>query len=72
MKLHRLVITVLDFDDLGANEVSAVIANARYQNHCISPVIHKVETRDIGEWSDDNPLNKQSTADAEIERLFAS
>lgn len=72
MKIHKVVLTIIDFDEVGADGVKEVIENARYPNRCISPHVRSVETRDIGEWSDDHLLNKRDTAEAEIKRLFAS
>lgn len=71
MEVHRIVLTVIDFDGLGAQRCADAIANARFPNHCISPSILGVETRNIGEWRDDHPLNRLGTAGAEITRLFA-
>lgn len=71
MKVHRITLTVIDFDELGADGVREVIENASYPNRCVSPSVTTVETRDIGPWSDDHPLNNRSTAAAEMARLFA-
>ena len=70
MKAYKLEILVIDFDGLGADGIKDAIENARYPNRCISPDVRRVECEDIGEWSDDHPLNKHSTAAAEFERLF--
>ena len=72
MQVIKLEVTVIDFDGLGADGVKDTIENARYPNHCISPTVRSVEVRDIGAWSDDHPLNKLSTADAELNRLFGA
>lgn len=70
MQVHKIVLTVIDFDRLGAAAVCATLENARFPNDCISPSVMSIETRDCGEWSDDHPLNNRQTADAEIARLF--
>ena len=72
MKIHKLEVIVIDFDDIGAEEIKDVLENARYPNRCISPDVRKVETREFGEWDDGHPLNNRNTADAEIERIFAT
>ena len=41
-------------------------------NTCIRPDVHSIETVDIGEWDDDNPLNIYTESDAEWKRLFPS
>lgn len=70
MQVLKLVVTVIDFDGLGADGVKDAIENARYPNRCISPHVRSVEVRDIGEWSDGHPLNNRKTADDELLRLF--
>lgn len=71
MKIHRVVMYIIDFDEVGADGVKEVLQNTRYPNRCISPNIAEVQTRDIGEWSDDHPLNKLSTADSTAKALFS-
>lgn len=70
MKVHRLVLMVIDFDDLGSDQVRDVLENARYPNRCIAPAVMEMQTADIGEWSDDHPLNSSKTYVAEFARLF--
>lgn len=72
MKIHRIVLTVIDFDELGPRGVCEALENARYPNRCIAPNVLELETRDCGEWHDDHPLNKSTTYDAEVARLFGS
>jgi hypothetical protein len=71
MKVHKLTIIVIDFDELGADEVKTTIENQRFPNDCIYPSVESIETRDCGKWSDEHPLNNSKTKAAEIERLFA-
>jgi hypothetical protein len=70
MQVHKIVLTVIDFDGLGQQGVIEALENARYPNRCIAPTVLAADTRDCGEWSDDHPLNKRDTADAEMARLF--
>ena len=71
MNVHRVVLTVIDFDGIGAESVRDVIENAMYPNRCIAPTVESVETRDCGEWSDDHPLNQSGSVCAEaIKELF--
>jgi hypothetical protein len=46
------------------------LENTKYPNRCISPDVLSAETREIGEWHDDHPLNNEETAQAENDRLF--
>ncbi len=70
MEVHRITLYVVDMDFMGAEEVKSVLENTRYPNRCISPDVLDIETRDIGEWDDDHPLNKTATADDYYRKLF--
>lgn len=69
-QVHKVTLYIVDHDSLGAAEVSDVLRNTNYPNSCIYPAILSVQTADAGEWDDDHPLNKSSTAADEIKRLF--
>lgn len=71
MKAYKLELLILDHDGLGDSGITSAIENAHYPNRCISPSVMKIESRDIGEWQDDNPLNFTSKKKAEYERLFS-
>lgn len=70
MKVHKVVLTIIDFDEIGADEVKSVIENVKYPNRCISPDVWNIETADIGEWDDSHPLNNTRTSHAEWSRIF--
>ena len=70
MKAYKITILVLDFDDMGEENVRKTIEETRYANHCISPEVKSIQSCDI-EWADDHPLNNHSTSDAEYARLFS-
>lgn len=67
MKAYRLIVIVVDFDDLGAKDIKSVIEHAHYSNRCIDPQVVRAEEADIGEWSDDHPLNQ---CGADLEALW--
>jgi hypothetical protein len=69
MKVHMIIVLVVDHDDLGPTGVKLEIENANYPNDCIRPTVMEVVTREV-EWSDDHPLNKFSTLRGEFQRLF--
>lgn len=71
MKVHKLEIFIIDHDNLGIDEIVTVIDNTRFSNDCINPRVISSQTVDIGEWSDDNPLNRKATQKQEIEKLFS-
>lgn len=72
MKAYKIELLVLDFDQLGGDEIKSVFENSRYPNDCISPSAMRITEADIGPWSDDNPLNSGKTRAAEYARIFPS
>lgn len=70
VKVHRVVLMVVDGDDLGAEEVSEVLEETKYPNWCISPGVMEVQTRTV-DWHDDHPLNLSKSSDAAFRALFA-
>ena len=71
MKVYKIELIVIDFDEAGEEEIVNLLENADYPNHFISPKIKKVESRDVGKWYDNHPLNLTETENLEYERLFA-
>ncbi len=69
MKIHRVTMLVVDFDDIGAGEVEDVLEQTRYPNRCIMPNVLRVETRVVN-WTDDHPLNRSDSRDEAVEALF--
>lgn len=70
MKVYKLTCLFIDFDECGEQEIKDLIENARLPNHIIPPDVMKMESVDIGEWDDDNPLNFKKTKEKEFNRLF--
>ncbi len=71
MKIYKLEVMVIDHDGIGAAVIKSVIENTKYPNRCITPEVKSVESRDIGEWRDNHPLNITTTSDEEYRRLFS-
>lgn len=71
-KAYKIEILIIDHDMLGEKEIVKVIENQHYPNRCIMPEIMKIESRDIGIWDDDHPLNSGDKDREEYERLFGS
>lgn len=65
MKAHKIEVVVLDFEGY-VDEFISTISNHR---HLSAPCLEN-KTVDIGEWSDDHPLNNRKTHQAESTRLF--
>ena len=69
MKAYKLEILVIDFDECGES-IAGYIENANYPNDCVTPQILSIKEADIGEWSDDHPLNSNKTRDAAVKKYF--
>ena len=70
MKVHKVELYIIDFDQVGANQIIEILENARYPNRCINPTVKRVRTKEI-EWSDDHPLNNLKTQDKSYRDLFS-
>lgn len=70
-KVHRIVLCVVDHDQLGTDEVRSVLESTHYPNHCISPRVVEVATRQV-DWTDEHPLNQDATATDALNELFAA
>jgi hypothetical protein len=66
VKAYKLELLVIDFENYGEEELKMLAMNARG----LDPTVISIEGRDIGEWTDDHPLNNRRTAKAEFKRLF--
>lgn len=69
MKVYKIEIMVVDSDEVG-DEMKEIIENTRYPDRCISPEVMKIESREIGEWHDNHPLNKYGEAVEYYEKIF--
>ena len=72
MNVYKVELLIIDHDGLGAEGIREALEETRYPNRCIMPHVKNIESRDIGEWTDEHPLNKRSTADAAYKELFGS
>ena len=70
MKVYKMTLMFIDFDNLGAKGATDIIENARLPNHIIPGHVMALEERDIGEWDDDHPLNNYKTQIAAFQILF--
>lgn len=68
-EVHRVVLYVVDHDQVGAADVREMLEHTRYPNRCIAPHVVSVETQAV-EWDDDHPLNTRATAAAAFAELF--
>ncbi len=58
VEVFKVELMVVDHDGVGEAEVRSLLENARYPNHCISPNVSGMNSRDVT-WSDDHPLNNR-------------
>jgi hypothetical protein len=72
MKAYKVTLLIIDHDKLGKEAIVNEIENVRYPNRCLSPSVMSIQSREIGEWSDNHPLNFQSRYKAEFNKLFSN
>lgn len=65
MKVYKIELMVLDHENFGQEEIEYIIRNIKY----LHPSIVSIDSKDIGEWTDDHPLNKKGFK-GEFKRLF--
>lgn len=70
MKAYKLEILIVDHDEVGIDEIVEIIESARYPNRCIHPHVMASQEADIGEWTDEHPLNALATMEDEYRRIF--
>lgn len=71
MKVCKIEIMVLDYQNVGEQYIKEKIEQVVFTGRLFSMQVRNIESRDIGEWSDDNPLNFSDTCDAEFRRIFS-
>lgn len=70
MKVYKVELFIIDFDGVGKDDIIDMLENTNYPNRCISPEIKAIHEADIGHFTDDHPLNKSETCEAEYQKLF--
>ena len=71
MQVHKVELVIIDFDEVGIDDIKDILENTRYPNYCISPKVISTSSRDCGEWSDDHPLNDSGATPGYIHYLFS-
>jgi len=60
MKVYKVELLIVDHDDVGDEIPDILEQHHQYPNSCIMPTVMNIESRDIGEWDDNHPLNDSS------------
>ena len=63
MRAHLLTVLILDHDDVGADQATAEIDNARYGNRCILPRVVHQRTVTVDDWPEHDDLHPLNMAD---------
>jgi hypothetical protein len=66
MKAYKIELLVVDHENCGEDEIIFYLENVKY----IYPSVMSIQSKDIGEWDDDHPLNKIDTAKQTYDDLF--
>jgi hypothetical protein len=70
MKVYKITLMFIDFDEVGPEGAKELIENARLPNHISPGTVMEIEERDIGEYPDSHPLNRISTQAEAFKDLF--
>jgi hypothetical protein len=65
MKAYKVELLVLDFEDIGVYEETF-----REDFKYLIPRVMSIQSKDIGEWDDDHPLNQRDQSRQFYEELF--
>lgn len=71
MKVCKVEMLVIDFDELGEHDMKQELECVSYPNDCIHPNVMKITSKDIA-WSDNHPLNVIKTQESAYNELFGS
>lgn len=66
MKAYLMTVVVVDYENMGQNAVKYHMEHPDY----INPTVVSVREADIGEWSDDHPLNSYKTMYDAVKTYF--
>jgi hypothetical protein len=69
VKVYKVTLMVVDHDGIGPSDIKCELEHTRYSNHCMSPRVMEVESREV-QWTDNHLLNYQTTEAQEFWRLF--
>ena len=70
MKAYKVELLIVDFDEVGPEFITVHIENAHYPNRCMAPHVMRIRGQEIGEWTDEHPLNKYTTMHQAYNELF--
>jgi hypothetical protein len=65
-KAYKVELLVIDLENLNEDDVKYFLENVKY----LYPMVKSIQSREIGEWSDDHPLNLVDTHDQAYKDLF--
>jgi hypothetical protein len=68
MKSYKIEMIVNDHDCAGADGIKTLIED--YSSVYIAPMVLDVKEMEIGEWSDDHPLNSRKFAKSYVDKIF--
>ena len=69
VNVYKVELCIIDFDEVGEEEIKYLIEDMRYPNHCMHPDVMKIEVKEVN-WTDEHPLNKQNTCLEAYKKLF--
>jgi hypothetical protein len=68
MKAYKVEVLVLGFEDMSEDDIVYFIENIKH----LYPTVMSIQSKEIGEWNDDHPLNKTDTIKQTYEELWGN
>jgi hypothetical protein len=65
-KAYKIEVLVVDFEETSQEEIIYFIERIKY----IDPKVMDIQSKEIGEWDDEHPLNKLDTMKQTYEEMF--
>ncbi len=69
MNVHKITLIFKDFESVGVENIINYIENTEICQRY--PIVFSIETVDIGEWTDEHPLNNNNFEE-EVIKIFPS
>lgn len=69
MKAYKVELIIIDFDEVGKEDIIVEIENANYGNDCIFPRVVQVKEKEF-DYSDDHFLNKKDLTIEKVNEFF--
>ena len=61
MNAYKVELLIINHEGLSEEGIKLELNNVTFPNDCLRPHVMTIDSRGIGEWADDHPLNRRDT-----------